>query len=241
MLLNVIEAGEGDRIAVLLHGMMGSAESWHRITPLLAERGFRVVAPDLPGHGLSPRDPDLTIESAADAVVETLAQRLKPCPPPAVAVGHSFGATVLAAAAARLDPTLAVYVDAPLALQGGYDRTTLVAQYEDDRRARMSPDELRRLRPFYSADDASVEARAAVHFDPATAASVSCGPDGHWTASPGSIVVRADPSAWVTDEDARRFERDGVRVRSIPGAAHTVWYSHFDVFTAALPEVFGEA
>ncbi|CAI7570119.1 unnamed protein product, partial [Penicillium discolor] len=68
----------------------------------------------------------------------------------------------------------------------------------------MSPAELRKLRPFYSVDDATVEARAAERFDPPTAASVSCGEDGHWTAAPGSIVVRAEPSAWVTDEDARR-------------------------------------
>lgn len=250
MLLNVIEAGEGDRIAVLLHGMMGSAESWHRVVPLLVERGYRVLALDLPGHGLSARDPELTIETAADAVVETLAQALPSTLSPgratsddgcrrlAVAVGHSFGATVLAAAAPRLDPGLAVYVDAALTLQGGHDRADLIAQYEHDRRARMSPVELRRLRPFYSVQDAAVEARAAERFDPATAASVSCGADGHWTAAPGSIVVRAEPSAWVADEDARRFEHDGVTVRSIPGAAHTVWYSHFEVFTAALPELF---
>lgn len=244
MLLNVIEAGEGDRVAVLLHGMMGSAESWHRVVPLLVERGFRVLALDLPGHGLSPRDQNLTIDTAADAVVETLGNVLsEPVARGAsrglaIAMGHSFGATVLAAAAPRLAPGLAVYVDAPLALQGGQDRAALVAQYEHDRRTRMSPAELRRLRPFYSVEDAAVEARAAERFDAATAASVSCGADGHWTAAPGSIVVRAEPSAWVTDEDARRFEHGGVTVRSIPGAAHTVWYSHFEVFTAALPELF---
>ena len=244
MLLNVIEAGEGDRVAVLLHGMMGSAESWHRVVPLLVERGFRVLALDLPGHGLSPRDQSLTIDTAADAVVETLGNALSEpvargaSRGPAIAMGHSFGATVLAAAAPRLDPELAVYADAPLALQGGQDRAALVAQYEHDRHTRMEPAELRRLRPFYSVDDATVEARAAARFDPATAASVSCGADGHWTAAPGSIVVRAEPSAWVTDEDARRFEHGGVTVRSIPGAAHTVWYSHFEVFTAALPELF---
>lgn len=244
MLLNVVEAGTGDRIAVLLHGMMGSAESWHRVVPVLVDRGYRVLALDLPGHGLSPRDAQLTIDSAAVAVVETLARHLAPrsdaTPVPlAAAIGHSFGATVLAAAAPRLAPALAVYVDAALALQGGQDRAALVSQYEHDRRARMSPAALRLARPFYSVADAEVEARAAEPFDAATAASVSCGADGHWTAAPGSIVVRAEPSAWVTDEDARRFEHDGVTVRSIPGAAHTVWYSHFEVFTAALPELFG--
>lgn len=248
MLLNVVEAGEGDRVAVLLHGMMGSAESWHRVVPRLVGRGFRVLALDLPGHGRSPRDPELTIQTAADAVVATLA-RAVPAPggnhdaggPPeriAAAMGHSFGATVLAAAAPRLDAALTVYIDAALTLSGGHDPAVLVPQYEHDRRVRMSPSELRALRPFYSVEDAAVEARAAARFDPATAAAVSCGADGHWPAAPGSIVIRADPSAWVADEDARRFEAAGVRVRSIPGAAHTVWYSHFTAFTAALPELF---
>ncbi len=236
MLLNVDEAGTGERTVALLHGMMGSAESWHRIVPVLVDRGFRVLSLDLPGHGLSPRDPALTIESAADAVVDTLA-RVAPGAP-TVAIGHSFGATVLAAAAPRLNPALAIYVDAPLHLQGGHDRAALIAQYTADRRARTSPESLRALRPFYSAQDATVEARAAERFDPATAASVSCGADGRWHAAPGSIVVRAEPSAWVADEDARRFEAEGVTVRSIPGAAHTVWYSHYDAFTHALPELF---
>lgn len=239
MLLHAIDTREGGRTALLLHGLMGSAESWRRVVPLLAARGYRVLALDLPGHGLSPRDPQLTIERAASAVAETIAH-LAPGQP-IDAIGHSYGATVLAAAAEQLTPALAVYVDASLALAGGADRTALTVAYEHDRRARMSPAALRASRPFYTAEDAAVEARAAERFDPATSASISCGPDQSWDAAAGSIVIRADPSAWVTDEDARRFEEGGVEVRSIPGAAHTVWYSHFTEFTAALPEMFGAA
>lgn len=237
MLLHAIDSGGGGRTALLLHGLMGSGESWHRVVPLLAARGYRVLALDLPGHGLSPRDPHLTIERAASAVVATVAH-LAPGQP-IDAVGHSYGATVLAAAAEQLTPDLAVYVDASLALAGGGDRAALTAAYEHDRRSRLSPADLRAGRPFYTAEDAEVEARAAERFDPATSASISCGPDQSWAAAAGSIVVRADPSTWVTDDDARRFEEDGVAVRSIPGAAHTVWYSHFTDFTAALPEMFG--
>ncbi|WP_242087223.1 alpha/beta fold hydrolase [Microbacterium lacticum] len=58
--------GHGPRVAVLLHGLTGSSESWSRVAPLLAERGYRVLSLDLPGHGLSPRDAELTIRSAAD-------------------------------------------------------------------------------------------------------------------------------------------------------------------------------
>jgi pimeloyl-ACP methyl ester carboxylesterase len=37
-------------VLLLLHGLAGSADTWHRVAPLLAHR-FRVVAPDLLGHG----------------------------------------------------------------------------------------------------------------------------------------------------------------------------------------------
>ncbi|ALX67346.1 alpha/beta hydrolase [Microbacterium sp. XT11] len=217
--------------------MMGSAESWHRVVPSLVARGYRVLAIDLPGHGLSPRDPWLTVDGAAASVVETV-RRVAP-DADIHAIGHSFGATVLAAAAPALEPQLAVYVDAGFAIAGGHERDTLIAQYQRDREQRSSAARLRELRPFYSASDAAAEARAAQRFDPETAASVSCGPDQAWSIAPGSILVRAAPSRWVSDDDAAALAARGVAVRSIDGAEHSVWYSHFDEFTASVPEMFG--
>lgn len=237
MLLHADESGVGPRTVVLLHGMMGSSESWHRVIPRLTAQGYRVLALDLPGHGLSARDPHLTIETAAASVVETV--RSRATDGPVVAVGHSYGASVLAQAAASLRPALAVYVDAALSLHGGADRASLVEAYEKDRRVRMSPETLRASRPFYSDADAAAEARAAERFDPETMASVSCRGDRTWEPGPASILVRADPSDWVSDDDVRRFAEHGGEVRSIPGAAHTIWYSHFDEFTGVLPELFG--
>lgn len=78
MLLHALDSGHADRVAVLLHGMMGSAESWWRIAPLLERSGFRVIALDLPGHGLSPRDERCTVASAADDVIETVVAPLPP-------------------------------------------------------------------------------------------------------------------------------------------------------------------
>ncbi len=45
-------AGDGDETLLLIHGMAGSSDTWRRVMPRLAER-YRVVAPDLPGHGRS--------------------------------------------------------------------------------------------------------------------------------------------------------------------------------------------
>ncbi|MFJ2544476.1 alpha/beta fold hydrolase [Microbacterium sp. NPDC087589] len=239
MLLHATDTGTGPSTVLLLHGMMGSSESWWRLIPSLTANGHRVIALDLPGHGRSERDPQLTIERAAASVVETV-RDLGPGRPFA-AIGHSYGATVLAAAAEMLQPDLCVYVDAALSLTGGRDRAGLIAQYARDRRARLTPKHLLASRPFYSLQDAEVEARAAALFDPATTASISCDTDHSWLPAAGSIIVRAEPSAWVSDEDARRFAANGADVRSIPGAAHTIWYSHFDEFAAALPELFDQA
>jgi pimeloyl-ACP methyl ester carboxylesterase len=51
--LRVHTAGEGDRLALLLHGFPESWFSWREQMPLLARLGYRVWAPDLRGYGAS--------------------------------------------------------------------------------------------------------------------------------------------------------------------------------------------
>lgn len=48
--------GEGD-VVILLHGFPQSKSSWHRVAPVLAEAGYRVLAPDQRGYspGARPR------------------------------------------------------------------------------------------------------------------------------------------------------------------------------------------
>lgn len=49
--------GEGNPTIVLVHGAGADSAmlSWREVLPLLAQRGFRVIAPDLPGYGASAR------------------------------------------------------------------------------------------------------------------------------------------------------------------------------------------
>jgi len=52
------EAGQGDAVALLLHGFPESRQSWrHQLAPLAA-LGWRAVAPDLRGYGQSSRPAD---------------------------------------------------------------------------------------------------------------------------------------------------------------------------------------
>jgi pimeloyl-ACP methyl ester carboxylesterase len=49
------EAGDGDDVALFLHGFPESRHSWRYQLPLLAGLGWRAVAPDLRGYGASSR------------------------------------------------------------------------------------------------------------------------------------------------------------------------------------------
>ena len=46
------DAGSGDEALLLIHGMAGSSETWRAVIPQLSKK-YRVIAPDLLGHGQS--------------------------------------------------------------------------------------------------------------------------------------------------------------------------------------------
>lgn len=48
----VVDEGDGDEVLLLIHGMAGSSQTWRAILPQLAKK-YRVIAPDLLGHGQS--------------------------------------------------------------------------------------------------------------------------------------------------------------------------------------------
>ena len=92
---------------VLVHALGSSARAWQPQIAALGER-YKVIAPDLPGHGETPGP--FGLEPAAFAVAELIAAE----PEPVHLVGISVGATV-AMLAALDDPSRV----ASLTLSGG--------------------------------------------------------------------------------------------------------------------------
>ena len=85
--------GEGPAV-LLAHGTGASSHSWRDLAPRLARR-LTVIAPDLPGHGFTaqPGAGAFTLPGMAQALQALLeALELRP----ALAVGHSAGAALLA-------------------------------------------------------------------------------------------------------------------------------------------------
>ena len=52
---HVLAAGQGDRLALCLHGFPELAFSWRHQLPVLAEEGWLAWAPDLRGYGETDR------------------------------------------------------------------------------------------------------------------------------------------------------------------------------------------
>ncbi len=87
------EAGPADGpVVVLLHGLASDADTWDKAIDLLAERGLRVLAVDLLGHGASDKpDTDYLLVDFA----ESLAGFLDALDiPSATLCGHSFGGAI---------------------------------------------------------------------------------------------------------------------------------------------------
>lgn len=68
---HVATCGDGDRLALCLHGFPECWFSWRHQMPLLARLGYRVWAPDLRGYGRTDRPPrmqDYSLEKLMDDV-----------------------------------------------------------------------------------------------------------------------------------------------------------------------------
>jgi lipase len=97
---------------VCLHGVRNHGRHFGPLAAALGE--YRVIAPDLLGHGFSPWEPPWSIEAHVTAIVETVGAR------EAMLVGHSFGGRLafeLAARAPKLVPKL-VLLDPAIMIPG---------------------------------------------------------------------------------------------------------------------------
>src|SRR5690349_24688454 len=107
--------GEGDRLLVLVHGLLMSRRMYDRLAPKLAGHGNRVVCVDLLGHGASDRPEDLQLYSMplfarqVAAVLDDLEV------PAAVVGGTSLGANVALELAVREPERVrALFVEMPV-------------------------------------------------------------------------------------------------------------------------------
>lgn len=85
-------------VLVCLHGSGGDSAVWDYQQPL--SKNFRLIVPDLPGHGRSKGDPCPTVQDGA-RWLQTFLEHLQPGP--VVLLGHSLGGAIAQSCAAECD------------------------------------------------------------------------------------------------------------------------------------------
>ena len=234
MRLNTHEWGEGDRTAILVHGITSDGATWARVAPALVERGYRVVAVDLRGHGASPRAGYSPAAWAGD-LLETLPPRAD------LAIGHSLGGMALWLAVDGLQPERAVYVDPAWWIPAK-------RHPESARGFRAQKgwtlEQVAAANPRWPAEDVAAKHAALQLWDPDTVDGILAGAeDADFTPAVRphcpSLVMLADPSDLVPPDRAERLRELGFTVETVAGAGHSIHRDDLEGFLRCLDGFLG--
>ena len=177
---------------LLLHGVTSAARTWWRVGPALAAAGFRVVAPDLPGHGETGHwlGHHRFRDNAADLVAFARAAGLER--PDLRVVGHSWGAMTAAALPAAGPRPAPAGPHRPAGHPARRHRGMLEDPVE---RAYDDLDEavatVGRLNPTWPHGDVVAKAEGLTQFDEAAVRAILT-ENGDWD---GGLGALADPAA----------------------------------------------
>ncbi|MFI6478495.1 alpha/beta fold hydrolase [Nonomuraea sp. NPDC050663] len=226
MQLNIHERGDGDRLALLIHGGMSDHRTWHAVEDELIARGYRVIAPDLRGHGLSPRG-GYSAEALGADLVENLPTGAD------VAIGHSLGGLSLGLAVDKLRPKKAIYSDPGFKLGNvPAEATTFMRKMV----ITATAESVRTMNPRWSDADIEAELAGFALFDLDFFEGVVEGVVADHTPPlvVPSLVQLAEPSFTVTPKDAVELAGLGFEVRTVKGAGHCIHRDDFAGFMASL-------
>ncbi|GLY29635.1 alpha/beta hydrolase [Kineosporia sp. NBRC 101731] len=229
MKLAVKEWGSGSRRALLIHGATSTKEWMTPLAEVLVDRGYRVLAPDLRGHGDSPRGDHYALQALADDVVETIGE------PVELAIGHSLGGKVLPGAVRDLKVERALYLD-PAWTAREVDPYAQALTKPDG--SPMNRDDLKVLYPGLS-EAARQETLARylamdwrLFHDPLLQLRRTTMPA--IPAATRSLVVLADPSVLVPPVMAEALRVGGYEVRTQKGSNHGLFQSDMPEFLATV-------
>jgi pimeloyl-ACP methyl ester carboxylesterase len=226
--LELHTAGNGERTALLVHGLIADHGTWHAVEAELVSRGYRVLAPDLRGHGRSRRASSYRPDDFADDLAETLPAGAD------IAIGHSLGGLTLSLAVGRLRPARAVLYDPALALPKlppeapSWLAATLTS---------TTAATIRAQNPRWSDADIAAELASVALFDPAVAQILTdLGGQSFLPDAPvvPTLVQLADPSSVVPPEAAATLRDRGFEVVTVQGAGHCIHRDDLPAFLASL-------
>ena len=235
--LNMLTWGEGYTRALLLHGLNSSAATWGRLAgPLTRELGCTALAPDLRGHGRSPRGQGYLIGDYVGDLVALGSEW-------DLVVGHSLGGLIAAHAAQDEDWTRRlVLIDPALDI----DEAVFDAVAEANLGEIADPPsavQFQRANPRWSDEDARLKAEAVRRASPEmverTLFDNAPWRHAHLLASVAipTLVLGADPAldaVFGPDQGQEASANPFVTYEAVGGAGHSVHRDDPDAVVAAI-------
>ncbi|GAA2617471.1 hypothetical protein GCM10009863_34210 [Streptomyces axinellae] len=224
--------GQGERTALLVHGLAADSGTWEDVAARIARLGYRVLAPDLRGHGRSPRG-YYSPRALADDLRHTLPTGAD------LALGHSLGAALLGLAAESLAARRLVFAE-PYWNIGAV--TDLPDVPSASRLMGASAEQLTAQHPDWP-EGAAAEAAARERWDPRVMVDLHAFdmPRTPRSAPAPSLVLRAGLPSVAPELDETQLKRRGFEVVTLPGAGHLLHHDQPEEFMAALrPWLTGE-
>ena len=239
--LNLMQWGDpaAKKIAVALHGITANGGAFAGPARLMAERGWRVLAPDLRGHGESPRgDGDFSTV----ALLQDLAHAAPTAPD--LLIGHSFGGYLAQAGVLQgLFRPRALALEDPVSHFADKQTPARMLAWDEAHLPR-SVDGLIKLNPKWSRLDAvwKLVSLEQIDFKDATAAFAGNAP---WDLRPEAArLIRTQPTLWllptvsrfVPDEDQARLLREvgEASVAVIADVGHSIHRDAVELFVDAV-------
>jgi pimeloyl-ACP methyl ester carboxylesterase len=240
------------RPLLLVHGVTASARIWWRVGPALAATGHRVIAIDLPGHGLTHtwlghhRFRDQALDLAAWVQAAGLDPSLLQI------VGHSYGAMTAAALPhAGVRPATLVLVDPPAVPLARISQMAGDPSEQPIREMGRAIVTLTSANPDWSEADVRAKAEALVQLDLEAARAILL-ENGDWDGGLADLcdpagsgvptwIIRADPATGGLLPDARLPEFEALlgadHVITLRGTPHAPQRTHPTETTQALLHV----
>ncbi|GAA4217401.1 alpha/beta fold hydrolase [Actinocatenispora rupis] len=223
MTLHVTEWGTGDRVAVLVHGITSDAAGWSGIGPALADRGYRVLAPDLPGHGHSPRAATYSLVDMADELAAAVPDT------PALVIGHSLGGLLVSMVEDRIRAAHTVYED-PAWLPAATPEFMAAFRAQKD----WTVDDLRAANPGWPEARYHEKIGSLGRWDPAVADSLTG--MGFEPDKPGgpTLVLTVERNGLIDPDHEESLRAKGFTVLRLAGVGHSAHRDDAGTFLAAL-------
>lgn len=224
--------GTGPRRALLIHGIASNSAGWWRLGPDLAALGYEVTAPDLRGHGTSPKGDRMRIDDYCADVLALGADW-------DLVLGHSLGGAV-ALAAMTASPHWAARLILQEPAVTGADGPEVVAWLLQGYEEPISAERVAASNPRWHPTDAHHKAEALRQSGPDVVVRtiVEGKPWDYWddlvALSKPTLLIGADPEmgGFIGPEIGRAAQDANpmIRFETVRDGSHSMHRDEYDAF-----------